>query len=107
MKDFYDIYYLAINYDFEGGKLQEAISKTFINRGRILNKSVLAKLRQLKNDHDFGKVWENFIENTLKIKLDFKTVNDLIITFVGAPFENICNKQDFIKRWNKDKRQWN
>ncbi|MGA9518006.1 MAG: nucleotidyl transferase AbiEii/AbiGii toxin family protein, partial [Trichococcus sp.] len=33
MKDFYDIYYLATSFDFEGEKIQEAIHETFSKRG--------------------------------------------------------------------------
>ncbi|MBE0451893.1 MAG: nucleotidyl transferase AbiEii/AbiGii toxin family protein [Clostridia bacterium] len=32
MKDYFDIYYLANHYDFDGSILMEAISKTFSNR---------------------------------------------------------------------------
>ena len=34
MKDFYDIYYIATTFDFEGRKLQEALYETLSNRGR-------------------------------------------------------------------------
>lgn len=34
MKDFYDIYYIATTFDFEGRKLREAIYETLTNRGR-------------------------------------------------------------------------
>ncbi|NLK65776.1 MAG: nucleotidyl transferase AbiEii/AbiGii toxin family protein [Tissierellia bacterium] len=33
MKDFFDIYYLATTFDFDGRKLQEAIYETVTNRG--------------------------------------------------------------------------
>lgn len=33
MKDFYDIFFLMQNHDFDGSSLKEAISKTFVNRG--------------------------------------------------------------------------
>ncbi len=34
MKDYYDIYYLANKFDFDGATLTEALKKTFENRGR-------------------------------------------------------------------------
>ena len=34
MKDYYDIYYLANKFDFEGEVLAEALKKTFANRER-------------------------------------------------------------------------
>ena len=33
MKDYYDIYYLANKFDFDGATLTEALKKTFENRG--------------------------------------------------------------------------
>ena len=36
MKDYYDIYYLANKFDFDGAILTEALRKTFENRGHIL-----------------------------------------------------------------------
>lgn len=34
MKDYYDIYYLANKFDFDGVTLTQALKKTFENRGR-------------------------------------------------------------------------
>ena len=33
MKDYYDIYYLANKFDFDGATLTKALKKTFENRG--------------------------------------------------------------------------
>lgn len=38
MKDFYDIYYLARTFDFDGAKLQTAISRTLERRGTLYEK---------------------------------------------------------------------
>ena len=38
MKDFYDIYYLAMTFDFDGRKLQEAIYETLMNLVDIMLK---------------------------------------------------------------------
>ena len=34
MKDYYDLYYIANNFDFDGSVLTEALRKTFANRER-------------------------------------------------------------------------
>jgi len=34
MKDYYDLYYLANKFDFDGAVLTEALRKTFVNRNR-------------------------------------------------------------------------
>ena len=106
MKDFYDIYYLAVNYNFEGRKLQEAISETLANRGRTFEKDTLEKVRLLGNDRDFIVRWRAFTQNILKIKLDFDSIVDVIIKFIGKPFENILYEKEFFLKWNKTKGQW-
>lgn len=35
MKDYYDIYYLANRFDFDGATLTKALKKTFENRGHV------------------------------------------------------------------------
>ncbi len=44
MKDFYDIYYLAMTFDFDGRKLQEAIYETLTNRGTPYEKDSITTL---------------------------------------------------------------
>ena len=51
MKDYYDIYYLANKFDFDGATLTEAMSKTFANRAHTFNvekNSVSYGLREAK-----------------------------------------------------------
>ncbi|AFK85633.1 MULTISPECIES: nucleotidyl transferase AbiEii/AbiGii toxin family protein [Thermoanaerobacterium] len=60
MKDFYDIYYLATTFDFEGRKLQEAIYETLSNRGTPYEKDSVTVISQLANDDAIQKRWTNF-----------------------------------------------
>ena len=43
MKDFYDIYYLASVFDFEGAVLQKAVTKTMEHRGHKLEKGIFER----------------------------------------------------------------
>lgn len=106
MKDFYDIYYLAKNYNFEGRKLQEAIFETLYNRGRVFDKDTLDQVKLLKNDSDFVARWKAFTQNTLKIELGFSDVIDLIIKFIGEPFKNILYEEELFLKWNKEEMKW-
>lgn len=106
MKDFYDIYYLAKNYNFEGRELQEAIFETLNNRRRVFEKDTLDKIKLLKNDSDFVARWKAFTHNTLKIELDFSSVIDLIIEFIGEPFKNILYEEELFLQWNKEEMKW-
>ena len=106
MKDFYDIYYLATNYDFEGKKLQEAIFKTFDNRGRVYEKDTLKKIKSFKQDRQLLTRWKSFTQATIKIDLDFKKVIDLVIEFIGEPFESIIHERELFLQWNKLEKKW-
>lgn len=61
MKDFYDIYYLAVTYDFDGRKLQDSISKTLINRKTPYEKDSVIAVRRLLDDEDIQQRWQNFL----------------------------------------------
>jgi hypothetical protein len=52
MKDFYDIYYLATMFDFEGRKLQEAIQQTLENRQTNFTKKSLERISQFHTNKD-------------------------------------------------------
>lgn len=106
MKDFYDIYFLAKNYDFEGRKLQEAIFETLDNRGRAYEKETLEKVRLFKKDEPLIVRWKAFTQNTIKVDLDFAEVIDLVTEFIGEPFESIIYEQELFLRWEKSERRW-
>lgn len=63
MKDFYDIYYLATTFDFEGRKLQEAIYETLSNRGMPYEKDSVVVIVRLAKDSQIQKRWDNFCPN--------------------------------------------
>lgn len=106
MKDFYDIYYLAMNYNFEGRKLQEAIFETLDNRGTIYEKDTLEKVRLLKKDGQLIIRWNAFTQNTIKVDLDFDNVIDVVADFIGEPFESIIYERELFLRWSKSKGKW-
>ena len=107
MKDFFDIYYLALNYDFEGRKLQEAIFETLDNRGRVYEKDTLKNVRLLKQDEQITIRWKAFIQNTIKVDLDFNNVIDVVTNFIVEPFESILYERELFLQWNKSEGKWN
>jgi hypothetical protein len=50
--DFFDIYYLASTYEFEGRKLQEAIHQTLENRRTDYAKKFLESISQFHTSRD-------------------------------------------------------
>lgn len=105
MKDFYDIYYLATTFDFEGRKLQEAIYETLSNRGTPHEKDSIAVIARLADNIDIQKRWNNFCKKVLKYELDITAVIDTIIDFTLPPYQSIISQEEFFKNWSyKDKK---
>lgn len=105
MKDFYDIYYLAITFDFDGRKLQEAIYETLTNRARPYEKDSVSVISRLVDDSEIQKRWNNFCKKILKYELDFSDVVNTIISFISPPYESIIHDDEFFKSWScKDER---
>ncbi len=106
MKDFYDIYYLATTFDFEGRKLQEAIYETLTNRGTPYEEDSVVIINRLTEDFDILKRWDNFCKKILKCKLDLNQVVGVIIDFVQPPYETLILEDEFFKNWSCKERKY-
>ncbi len=102
MKDFYDIYYLAKNYDFDGRKLQEAIYRTLSKRGTPYEKDSVYVINRLGDDDIIIKRWKNFCKNVLRKKLDIIKVLNLITDFLSPPYFAIVQEDEFFGHWNSE-----
>ncbi len=106
MKDFYDIYYLATNFDFDGRKLQEAIYETLSNRGTPYEKDSVAVIARLIQDLEVKKRWDNFCKKILKYELNFDCVVNTIIEFTSLPYNAIIDEDEFLKKWSSEYRKY-
>ena len=106
MKDFYDIYYLATTFDFEGRKLQEAIYGTLANRGTPHEKDSVAIISRLAGDSSILNRWDNFCMKILKYKLDFNQVVGVIIDFIQPPYESLILEDELFKNWSHEERRY-
>jgi predicted nucleotidyltransferase component of viral defense system len=106
MKDFYDIYYLATTFDFEGRKLQEAIYGTLANRGTPHEKDSVAIISRLAGDSSILNRWDNFYKKILKYKLDFNQVVGVIIDFIQPPYESLILEDELFKNWSHEERRY-
>ena len=106
MKDFYDIYYLATSFDFEGRKVQEAIFETFSNRGTPIEQDSVQVLERLIANDAILNRWDIFCKKVLKYELKMDEVIMLIISFLDPPFQAMIKEIEFIKYWNSSHRQY-
>ena len=60
MKDYYDIYYLANKFDFDGTTLTEALKKTFANRNHNFTIEQFRQMIEFDSDDAMQKKWKAF-----------------------------------------------
>lgn len=101
MKDYYDIYYLASHYDFDGSILMEAISQTFTNRGTDCTTRSLNRIALMYMDSSLINRWKAFTKKSLAVSIYFEDVIQLIITFIEPLISSIEEGKMINKRWSK------
>ena len=107
MKDYYDIYYLANKFDFNGKVLTEALRKTFENRGHNFTIEQFEQVIAFDGDEDMRKKWKAFCRKINMKGDDFKTVLQTIETFLSVPLEAAVQKSDFPMKWSAATNTWN
>ena len=106
MKDFYDIYYLARTFDFDGAKLQTAITRTLERRGTPYDRDSFKRVVALAEDEDMQKRWKYFLKNIKDDTLEFAVVIDEIRTFLEPVFEAIVNEDEWQNVWDCTIQAW-
>ena len=106
MKDYYDIYYLANKFDFDGKVLTEALKKTFENRGHSFTIEQFEQVMNFDNDEEMHKKWKAFVRK-IDIKTDdFSTVLKTIKTFLTEPFTAAVRDKEFTEKWSAADAGW-
>ena len=60
MKDYYDIYYLANKFDFDGATLTKSLKKTFENRGHAFTIEQFEQVMAFAENDAMQKKWKAF-----------------------------------------------
>lgn len=100
MKDFYDIYYLARAFDFDGARLQTAIFRTLERRGTPYDKYSFKRILTLAGDMDMQKRWKFFLKTIKDGSLEFSVVIEEIQKFLEPVFDAIVNEDEWQEQWN-------
>jgi len=106
MKDFYDIYYLARTFDFEGTKLQAAIFETLQRRGTSYDRDSFKRIVGLAEDEDIQRRWKYFLKNIKDESLELSVIINEIQIFLEPVFETIVNEEEWQKFWTASKTTW-
>jgi hypothetical protein len=72
MKDYYDLYFIAHTFDFDGRKLQEAIMQTLQNRGTDYDCSSFNEIISFSENDAMLVKWRQFIKRTKLPNVEFR-----------------------------------
>ncbi|MDR0320494.1 MAG: nucleotidyl transferase AbiEii/AbiGii toxin family protein [Treponema sp.] len=106
MKDFYDIFYLAQTFDFDGQRLGKALKKTLQNRKTEYDKESFDRVLQLADDNDIQARWQYFQKTVNQTGLSLSEVMHLIDKFLHPVFVSLVLGEDLSKRWDAGHRKW-
>ena len=106
MKDYYDIYYLANKFDFDGKVLTEALKKTFENRGHTFTVEQFEQVMSFADDSAMQKKWKAFCRKIDTQTDDFSTVLKIIEAFLTEPFTAAVIDKEFTGKWAVSKNEW-
>ncbi len=106
MKDYYDIYYLANKFDFDGKLLTEALKKTFKNRGHSFTIEQFEQVMGFDDDIAMQKKWKAFIRKIETKTDDYSTVLKMIKIFLTKPFTAAVDDAEFTEKWSVVVEAW-
>lgn len=106
MKDYYDIYYIANKFDFDGKVLSEALRKTFANREHSFTVEQFEQVMTFDSDDAMQKKWTSFIRKIDAKTDDYSTVLKTIKDFLSMPFSVAIQDADFDKKWYAAECRW-
>lgn len=106
MKDYYDIYYLANKFDFDGALLAEAMKKTFANRNHSFTVEQFEQVMAFDGDEAMRKKRKAFCRKTDIKTDDYSTVLKAIRSLLSEPFAAAVEGRNYVKRWSGSENRW-
>lgn len=106
MKDYYDIWYLASNFNFDGATLTEALQKTFENRNHCYTVEQFKQVMSFDTNEAMLVKWKAFCKKTSVEESDYSYVLKEIGKFLEKPFAAAVNGSMFQEFWNFSNQMW-
>ena len=106
MKDYYDIYYLANRFDFDGATLTKALKKTFKNRGHAFTVGQFEQVIEFVNDEAMQKKWNAFCRKIDTDTEEYEIVLRKINSFLAKPFMAAVTDNDLTEHWISSVNEW-
>lgn len=106
MKDYYDIFYLANKFDFDGKVLTEALRKTFTNREHNFTEEQFEQVMGFDDDVAMQKKWKAFVRKIDTKTDNYSTVLNTIKVFLTKPFTAAIRDKEFTEKWSAAHGEW-
>ena len=106
MKDYYDIYYIANKFDFDGATLTEALKKTFSNRNHNFTIEQFEQMLEFDSDDAMQKKWKTFIKKINTKTDDFAIVLKTIQKFLLLPCKAAFDNVTYVGQWIASTNIW-
>lgn len=106
MKDYYDIYYIANKFNFDGMVLTEALKKTFANREHSFTVERFEQVIRFADDDAMQKKWKAFVRKIDAKTDDYSTVLKTIKAFLAEPFIAATENTSFAAHWIASDNEW-
>jgi predicted nucleotidyltransferase component of viral defense system len=106
MKDFYDIYMLSQQFNFDGRALYEAINETFNRRGTAYEKEAVVFTDGFYISEDKQRQWTAFVNRITKTAVSFEQIRNRVKDFLFPIYESLLNEKEFFLQWIAEQKAW-
>ena len=108
MKDFRDLYVLAVTTPFDGAVVAEAMMRTFQRRGTSMAAGSTVMTDDFARDPERQSAWTGYLrkERIDTVPGSFEAVMPVILDFVGPPFRAAGDGSSFRREWDPESRRW-
>lgn len=108
MKDFFDVWLIATQFEFDERVLAEAISATFDRRGTAVGDSPLTIFSEdFKNDRQKETQWRAFLrKNSLPSDESFSHIVSNVEAFLLSVYRHLSYPSEHYRYWNPERYCW-
>lgn len=106
MKDYYDIYYPADKFDFNGAALTEALKKTFENREHTFMEEQFEQVMTFGSDEEMQKKRKTFCRKTGIEADSYDMVLKTIRDFLAESYHAAVKQAVFHMDWSAEHQTW-
>ncbi len=108
LKDYYDLYIIASNFDLDGELLQDAVQNTFERRKTTINSKLpIGVSNEFCSDKDKNKAWSAFLnKNDLICKKSLSDICKLIEQFLYPINLAISENKKYTNHWQSIELSW-